>query len=306
MEPPYEELHVRTFHSFCERLLRDEAPEAGLAPGFAAVSRADRVALLLEQPRRAEPAPPRDPRQPGAAAGRVRVADRPAEGGDGLATSRWPRHAEAAPDGVATPSAAARRARAGVRALYADHDALLGERGALDAGDLVLRAFRLLHESPHVRERTAERFAARAGGRLPGRDLRPGHAAGAAVRTEHGARSRRPAPGAGAGPSFRARVPRGERWSSCARAGAAPRDRSRPRRRAGSGEARPEAATGGACASGAARPSAPRRRPWRPSASGCWPPAARPSAIAVLVRSLAERRPGGRRRRSRSGRCRSG
>ena len=42
--------------------------------------------------------------------------------------------------------------------VYSDHERLLGERGAVDAGDLVLRAFRLLHERPHVRERTARRF----------------------------------------------------------------------------------------------------------------------------------------------------
>ena len=42
--------------------------------------------------------------------------------------------------------------------LYADHDRLLAERGALDFGDLILRAFQLLHESPHVRERVAGRF----------------------------------------------------------------------------------------------------------------------------------------------------
>ena len=42
--------------------------------------------------------------------------------------------------------------------LYADHDRLLAERGALDFGDLILRAFRLLHEHPHVRERVAARF----------------------------------------------------------------------------------------------------------------------------------------------------
>ena len=42
--------------------------------------------------------------------------------------------------------------------LYADHDRLLAERGALDFGDLVLRAFQLLHERPHVRERVAGRF----------------------------------------------------------------------------------------------------------------------------------------------------
>jgi DNA helicase-2/ATP-dependent DNA helicase PcrA len=42
--------------------------------------------------------------------------------------------------------------------LYADHDRLLADRGALDFGDLIVRAFRLLHERPHVRERVAGRF----------------------------------------------------------------------------------------------------------------------------------------------------
>ena len=44
--------------------------------------------------------------------------------------------------------------------LYADHDRLLAERGALDTGDLVLRAFALLHEHPHVRSRVAGGLAA--------------------------------------------------------------------------------------------------------------------------------------------------
>ena len=48
VEPPYEELRVDTFRSFCARLLRDEAMEAGLDPAFAPVTRADRVALLLD------------------------------------------------------------------------------------------------------------------------------------------------------------------------------------------------------------------------------------------------------------------
>ena len=42
--------------------------------------------------------------------------------------------------------------------IYADHDRLLAERGALDFGDLIVRAFRLLHERPHVRERLSRRF----------------------------------------------------------------------------------------------------------------------------------------------------
>ena len=44
--------------------------------------------------------------------------------------------------------------------LYADHDRLLADRGALDTGDLVLRAFTLLHEHPHVRSRVAGGLAA--------------------------------------------------------------------------------------------------------------------------------------------------
>jgi DNA helicase-2/ATP-dependent DNA helicase PcrA len=43
--------------------------------------------------------------------------------------------------------------------VYADHDRQLGERGALDFGDLIVRAFRMLHEKPHVRERVSRRFA---------------------------------------------------------------------------------------------------------------------------------------------------
>ena len=42
--------------------------------------------------------------------------------------------------------------------MYADHDRLLAGHGALDFGDLILHAFRLLHEKPHVRERVAARF----------------------------------------------------------------------------------------------------------------------------------------------------
>ncbi len=49
VEPPYDELHVGTLGAVCERLLRDEAPEAGLDPDFATVSAADRVALLLDE-----------------------------------------------------------------------------------------------------------------------------------------------------------------------------------------------------------------------------------------------------------------
>ena len=49
VESPYEELHVATFHSFCTRLLQDEALEACVDPFLSPVTPADRLALLLER-----------------------------------------------------------------------------------------------------------------------------------------------------------------------------------------------------------------------------------------------------------------
>ena len=42
--------------------------------------------------------------------------------------------------------------------LFRAHDRMLGEAGMLDFGDLVLRAFRLLREKPHVRARLSGRY----------------------------------------------------------------------------------------------------------------------------------------------------
>ena len=159
LESPYEELHVETFRSFCLRLLQDEALEAGVDPFLSPVTPADRLALLLERHRRPLAARPRDPRQPRAAPRQLRLAHRPAEGRDGLG-GRLPGLRRAQAD--ARPTSDAARAHAAreleFARLYADHDRLLAERGALDFGDLVLRAFQLLHERPHVRERVAGRF----------------------------------------------------------------------------------------------------------------------------------------------------
>src|ERR687891_360419 len=49
LDAPYEELNVLTFHSFCVKLLQDEALEAGVAPFFSPVTPADRLALLLDR-----------------------------------------------------------------------------------------------------------------------------------------------------------------------------------------------------------------------------------------------------------------
>src|SRR3954471_7110983 len=155
---PYEELHVQTFHGFCSSLLADEALEAGVDPFFSPVTPADRLALLLDRidelslrhhEIRGNPAP-----LLGSFVGRIdRLKDEMVSAEDYVGYAQG--LAESANDD-ASRAHAARELEFG--RLYADHDRLLGERGALDFGDLILRAFRMLHEKPHVRERTAARF----------------------------------------------------------------------------------------------------------------------------------------------------
>ena len=158
IESPYEELPVHTFHSFCARLLQDEALEVGLDPFFSPVTPADRLALLLERidelhirhhEIRGNPAP--------LLASFVARIDRLKD--EMVTADDYRRYAEALDDSGAgdaqRASAAREREFAGV---YADHDRLLADRGALDFGDLILHAFRLLHEKPHVRERLSRGF----------------------------------------------------------------------------------------------------------------------------------------------------
>jgi DNA helicase II / ATP-dependent DNA helicase PcrA len=160
VEPPYDELHVHTFSELCRQLLVDEALEAGLDPLFVPVTPADRVALLLDRlgeltlrrhEIRGNPAP--------LLASFVERIDRLKE--DMVSAAAQLERAEAAHAasedcGDAQRALAAREVE--FARLYADHDRLLAERGALDSGDLVLTAFRLLHERPHVRERVAQRY----------------------------------------------------------------------------------------------------------------------------------------------------
>ncbi|HEX2162277.1 MAG TPA: ATP-dependent DNA helicase [Thermoleophilaceae bacterium] len=160
VEPPYEELHVQTFDELCRALLADEALEAGLDPLFVPMTRADRVALLLDRlgdltlrhhEIRGNPAP--------LLASFVERIDRLKEQMTTPEELLERTRAELAVAAEASDAARALAAREVEFAqLYADHDRLLADRGALDSGDLVLTAFRLLHERPHVRERAARRF----------------------------------------------------------------------------------------------------------------------------------------------------
>ena len=158
LESPYEELHAETFRSFSLRLLQDEALEAGVDPFLSPVTPADRLALLLERlddlslrahEIRGNPAP--------LLASFVSRIDRLKN--ETISAAAYQTYAERLAAEANTDATRARAARELEFArLYADHDRLLAERGALDFGDLVLRAFQLLHEHPHVRERVARRF----------------------------------------------------------------------------------------------------------------------------------------------------
>src|SRR5919108_309157 len=160
IDSPYEDLHVSTFHSFCSRLLADEALEVGLDPFSPPAPPADRLALLLERLEelsirhheiRGNPAP--------LLASFVSRIDRLKD--EMITCADYRAYAERlideAGDGDDAARANAARELEFAR-LYADHDRLLAERGALDFGDLIVRAFRMLHEKPHVRERLSRRF----------------------------------------------------------------------------------------------------------------------------------------------------
>ena len=149
---------MATFHSFCVRLLQDEALEACVDPFLTPVTPADRLALLLERIDEPSPAPSRDQGNPAPLlASFVSRIDRLKD--EMISADDYRGYAEqlaATAEGDAARTRAARELE--FARLYADHDRLLAQRGALDFGDLILRAFRLLHERPHVRERVARRF----------------------------------------------------------------------------------------------------------------------------------------------------
>ena len=158
LQPPYEELRVSTFHAFCLRLLCDESLEAGVDPFLSPVSPADRLALLLERlddltlrhhETRGNPA--------ALLASFVSRIDRLKD--EMISAEDYRRYAERLASAATGDAARARADRELEFArLYADHDRLLAARGALDFGDLVVRAFALLHRRPHVRERVSRRF----------------------------------------------------------------------------------------------------------------------------------------------------
>jgi DNA helicase-2/ATP-dependent DNA helicase PcrA len=156
LDRPYEELAIHTVRDLCVRLLREETAEAGVDPFFAPVTRADRLALLLD---RIDDLHLRRHDIGGRPAVLLAdVIDRIDRLKDGLVTAAdYAAWAAALPDEDDPQRARAAR-EAEFAQLYLDHDRLLAQGGALDAGELVLRAVALLRERPHVRARVAERY----------------------------------------------------------------------------------------------------------------------------------------------------
>ena len=159
IESPYEDLHVSTFHAFCSRLLADEALRWGSTrssrrspppTGSPSCSSGSRLSIRHHEIR-GNPAP--------LLASFVSRIDRLKD--EMISCADYRAYAERLIDEAGDGDDAA-RATAGreleFARIYADHDRLLAERGALDFGDLIVRAFRLLHERPHVRERLSRRF----------------------------------------------------------------------------------------------------------------------------------------------------
>jgi len=156
LQRPYEELVIHSVRDFCARLLREETAEAGVDPFFAPVSRADRLALMLD---RLDELHLRSHDIGGRPAVLLAdVIDRIDRLKDALVSAEdyaaWAAGLPAGGDAERTR--AAREAE--FAQLYVDHDGLLAAAGALDAGELVRRAVALLRERPHVRARVAERY----------------------------------------------------------------------------------------------------------------------------------------------------
>ncbi|HEU0316670.1 MAG TPA: UvrD-helicase domain-containing protein, partial [Solirubrobacteraceae bacterium] len=136
---PHEEAAVHSVHDVCARLLADEALAAGLDPFAVVATPADRLAMLLDRVDELDLRHHDFRGRPAALLGSfVRRIDRLKEeliGAERYAA--W--EAGVGPDGAG--AGAREREFAGI---FLAHDRMLAERGALDAGDLLIAAARLL------------------------------------------------------------------------------------------------------------------------------------------------------------------
>jgi len=155
---PYEELWIGSWETIGERLLREHPEEAGLDPFFDVLSRAERLAMMLD---RLDRLPLRRHEIRGNPTGLLaRLLARI----DRLKAERVGPTTLAEQAGAQEAAASDEAEREGARRelefadLYATHDRILAESGSLDRGDVFLALDCLLVERPDVRRRIVERF----------------------------------------------------------------------------------------------------------------------------------------------------
>jgi DNA helicase-2/ATP-dependent DNA helicase PcrA len=154
----FEELWVGSWDAIGERILREHSEEAGLDPFFDVLSRAERLAMLLD---RLDGLPLRRHEIRGNPAGLLarllaRIDRLKAERvGPTTLTERAQAEGSAAADEAGREAA---RRELEFAELYAAHDRVLSETGSLDRGDVFLALDCLLVERPDVRRRIADRF----------------------------------------------------------------------------------------------------------------------------------------------------
>jgi DNA helicase-2/ATP-dependent DNA helicase PcrA len=158
LEGSFEELWVGSWDAIGERILRDYPEEAGLDPFFDVLSRAERLALLLD---RLDRLPLRRHEIRGNPTGLLarllaRIDRLKAERvGPTTLSERAQAREESATDEAEREAA---RRELEFAELYVAHDRIVAESGSLDRGDVFLALDCLLVERPDVRRRIAERF----------------------------------------------------------------------------------------------------------------------------------------------------
>ena len=158
LEGSFEELWIGSWDAIGERLLREYSEEAGLEPFFAVLTRAERLAMLLD---RLDRLPLRRHEIRGNPTGLLarllaRIDRLKAERVGPTTLSERAREGEEAAADEASREAVRRELE--FAELYATHDRILAESGSLDRGDVFLALDCLLVERPDVRRRIAERF----------------------------------------------------------------------------------------------------------------------------------------------------
>lgn len=130
---------ISTFHSLCARLLRREAPHAGLARDFAIYDDDDQlsaVKLVL---------------------GRLKIEQDSYAPRNVLSRISYAKNQAQSPEQMRAEAYGADTRQ--IADVYAGYEELLRQSNALDFDDLLLRSARLLRESREVRERWRNRFA---------------------------------------------------------------------------------------------------------------------------------------------------